>query len=120
MRFLNAFVLLGVSLLLGFTFYDNVPGKHGGAPSGRDMSMSAYEAAKAAVVSQVGSGPHTTFPQAPETRGHVSQQLDGTYLVRSWVERRSLVGFSSRTPWTAQVRCMADGCRVLTSGLARV
>ena len=120
MRFLNAFVLLGVSLLLGFTFYDNVPGKHGVAQSGLDMSVRAYQIAKEAVVSKVGSGPHTAFPQGVETRGHVTQQVDGMYIVRSWVERRSLAGFSSRTPWTARVRCVATGCSVLTSGLSRL
>lgn len=122
MRTLNALVLSGVSLLLGFTFYEDVPGKQAGSAlvvPGADLSRSAYLVAQDAIGARVRTARSVAFPSAWAARSHVRRQPDGLFVVRSWVDTQEASGFQTRSVWTAYVKCETPACRVMGYELER-
>lgn len=126
MRALHALILFGVSLLLGFTFHDDVPGKRAESPLLRsgaevraDPIRDAYQAAQHRVQARVGTHRPAEFPSRGVYRSHVRLQDDGTYVINSWVKAQEATWMHVKTPWTARVRCTAEGCRVLDYKLLR-
>jgi hypothetical protein len=122
MRALNALVLAGVSLLLGFTFYEDVPGKQAGSAlivPGVDLSRNAYLAAQDVIGARVRTARSAAFPSAWTARTHVKRQPDGTFVVRSWVDTQESSGLQTRSPWTAYVKCETPACQVMGYELNR-